>query len=137
GQVVALVKVNFRGGPARAGIAHRPEVVLLAQAQDALVRKAGNRLPEIERFVVVREDGSLEPSLVDAQVLGEKLPRELDRVGLEVVAEGEVAEHLEERVMPRRAADVLGRCACHPRARTSGRWWHACNSVAPRRGARP
>src|SRR2546425_1118343 len=57
-------------------------------------------------------------SRVDAQVLGEKLPRELDRVGLEVVAEGEVAEHLEERVMPRRAADVLEIVVLATRAHT-------------------
>ncbi len=38
---------------------------------------------------------------------GEELPRVRDRVVLEVVAEAEVAEHLEERVVPRGDADVL------------------------------
>jgi hypothetical protein len=33
---------------------------------------------------------------VEAQDLGGELPRPTDRLGLEVVAEGEVAEHLEE-----------------------------------------
>ena len=44
---------------------------------------------------------------VDAVALREQLPREGDRVGLEVVAEREVAEHLEERVVARRVADVV------------------------------
>ena len=38
---------------------------------------------------------------------GEELPGEADRLALEVVAEAEVAEHLEERVVARGVADVL------------------------------
>ena len=41
------------------------------------------------------------------QHLGEELPRPRDRLGLEVVAEAEVAEHLEEREVPVGAADVV------------------------------
>ena len=44
---------------------------------------------------------------VDAVDLGEQLPRPRDRVLLEVVAEREVAEHLEERVVARRLADLV------------------------------
>ena len=40
-------------------------------------------------------------------MLREKLPGVLDRVALEVVAEGEVPEHFEERVVARRVADVV------------------------------
>ena len=39
--------------------------------------------------------------------LGDQLPGELDRLALEVVAEREVAEHLEEGVVARARADVL------------------------------
>ncbi len=39
--------------------------------------------------------------------LGVELPREADRVGFEVVAEAEVAEHLEEREVTVGAADVV------------------------------
>ena len=38
---------------------------------------------------------------------GEELPREVDGVFLEVIAEGEVAQHLEERVVASGVADVL------------------------------
>src|SRR5512138_801248 len=41
------------------------------------------------------------------QLLGDPLPREVNRVTLEVVAEGEVAEHLEERVVPVGVAYLL------------------------------
>ena len=45
--------------------------------------------------------------LGDLQLAGDELPREADRVALEVVAEREVAEHLEERVVPRGVPDLL------------------------------
>jgi hypothetical protein len=41
------------------------------------------------------------------QTLGQQLPGQRDRLGLEVVAEREVAEHLEERVVPQRRPDVV------------------------------
>ncbi len=43
----------------------------------------------------------------DAEILGQELPRPVDRLALEVVAEAPVAEHLEEGVMARRAAHLL------------------------------
>ena len=70
-------------------------------------------LPDRARLVVGRdallaaEDGDDEPVLRDLADLREELPGERDGVLLEVVAEAEVAEHLEERVVARGDADVL------------------------------
>ena len=44
---------------------------------------------------------------IEPPLLGQQVPRQLDRVLLEVVAEREVAEHLEERVMAQRGPDVV------------------------------
>jgi hypothetical protein len=44
---------------------------------------------------------------IDRRARRDQLPGEADRVALEVVAEGEVAQHLEERVMPRGVPDLL------------------------------
>src|SRR5262249_32046288 len=74
---------------------------------DAALRQIGDRLPQGERVVVVGEDGRAEPASIEAQVARQKLPGEGDRVLLEVVAEREVAEHLEEGVMPRRPPNVV------------------------------
>ena len=54
-----------------------------------------------------RIDGDGEPILGQAEFLGDEAPGELDRALLEIVAEGEVAEHLEEGVVARRVADIL------------------------------
>src|SRR5918999_3390861 len=44
---------------------------------------------------------------VDRELLGDELPREGDRFALEVIAKGEVAEHLEEGVVTRGMADLF------------------------------
>ena len=72
-----------------------------------LVGEAGDLLPERERLVVVVVDGDDQPLLVEAELLGDQVPGELDRAFLEVVAEREVAEHLEEGVVARGVADVV------------------------------
>ncbi len=107
GDVGALEVVNLAARAARPGFAHRPEVVLVAQRDDPVVADAGHLLPDDARFgvgLVHRVDEALG---VDAVRAGQQLVRERDRVRLEVVAEAEVAQHLEERVVARGAADVL------------------------------
>ena len=58
-------------------------------------------------LVVGLVDRDPEPVGVEPEHLGEELPRERDRLGLEVVAEAEVAQHLEEAEVAVRAADVV------------------------------
>jgi hypothetical protein len=57
--------------------------------------------------VVVVVDGDEQPLGGQAELGGQQVPGERDRALLEVVAEGEVPQHLEERVMPRSIADVV------------------------------
>ena len=54
-----------------------------------------------------------------AQGAGEEFPGELDGFALEVVAETEVAQHLEEGVMPRRVTHVLQIVVLAPGADTA------------------
>ena len=48
GHVRPLIEVDFRTGSAGAGIAHAPECVLFAEAEDALVLDASHFLSEFE-----------------------------------------------------------------------------------------
>ncbi len=52
-------------------------------------------------------DGDEQPRPVDAEFLRDQVPGKLDRALLEIVAEGEVAEHLEEGVVARGIADIV------------------------------
>ena len=72
-----------------------------------LVGQARDLLPEVERLVVVDIDGDGQALLRQAEVLGDEVPGELDGAVLEVVAEREVAEHLEEGVVARGVADIV------------------------------
>ena len=107
GHVRALIEVDLRTGAAGAGIAHAPEVVLVAEAEDAFGRDARDLPPQFEGFVVVLVDGDVQLFLGQLQLFGDEGPREADGVFLEIVAEGEVAEHLEEGVVAGGAAHVV------------------------------
>ena len=107
GNPFAVVVEDLRARAARPGIAHRPEIVGAGDADDARFREAGDLLPEVERLVVVDIDGGGQLLLRQAEFLGDEVPGELDRAFLEVVAEGEVAEHLEEGVVARGVADIV------------------------------
>ena len=72
-----------------------------------LVGQAGDLLPQIEGLVVVDIDGDQQPVVRQAEFLGDQVPGELDRALLEIVAEREVAEHLEEGVVARGVADIV------------------------------
>jgi hypothetical protein len=102
------VVVEYLGaGAAGAGGAHHPEVVVGRDADDAVVREPCDLLPDQGGLVVGVVDRHQEAAAVDAEVPSQKLPGEGDRLLLEVVAEGEVAEHLEEGVVPRRVAHIV------------------------------
>ena len=104
----AAVVVDLRARTARTG-AMLPEIVFLAEAEDALGRDADLLVPDFERLVVVNVDGRVQAVRVDADPVRarQKLPAPVDRFALEVIAEGEVAEHLEEGAVARGLADVL------------------------------
>ncbi len=102
-----VVVENFRARSARSGIAHRPEIVAAGDADNLVVGEARDLAPERGRLVIVGEHGDEQPILGKRKVAGEKLPGEEDRALLEIIAEGEIAEHFEEGVMARGVADIV------------------------------
>ena len=107
GQGFALIVENFRAGAAGAGVAHRPEIVGGGDADDAIIREASDFLPQTVGFIVVVIDGDEQLVLRELVFLGDQVPGKFNRIGLEIVAEGEIAEHFEERVVARGVADVI------------------------------
>ena len=89
------------------GFGHAPEVGVVAEALDALGREAHGVAPDLGCFVVVLVDGDPEPVGIEPEHLCDQLPRPGDGLGLEVVAEAEVAEHLEEGEVAVGAADLV------------------------------
>jgi hypothetical protein len=106
-EALALVDEDLRARAARAGIAHLPEIVRGRDADDLGIREAGDLLPQVRGLVVVVIDGHEELVLRQVELLGDQTPGELNGTLLEVVAEREVAEHLEEGVVARGVAHVV------------------------------
>ncbi len=107
GMCGAVVVEDLRARAARAGVAHLPEIVGAGDAHDLGVGQARDLLPEIERLIVVDIDGDQQPVDRQPEFLGDQVPGELDGAVLEIVAEREVAEHLEEGVVARGVADIV------------------------------
>jgi len=103
----AVVPEDLGAGAAGAGVTHGPEVVFLAETVDPLPGNPLLVVPDVGGLVVVGVDRHVEVVLVEPQLLGEELPGIGDGLLLEVVAEGEVAEHLEEGMVPGSTPHVL------------------------------
>ena len=87
--------------------AGRPEVIVLAHPGDPVRGDADLLVPDVEGLVVVEVDGDRQTVGLDLEHAGQELPGPVDRLALEVIAEAEVAQHLEEGHVPRRLAHVL------------------------------
>src|SRR5207248_1777253 len=108
------VIVDLAAWAAGAGVAHGPEVVFHSQAEDAFFGDSGLH-PKLLRIRIARygalafKDGGVELVLGDAVPIigGDQLPGVGDGLAFEVVAEAEVAEHLEEGVVALGEADIF------------------------------
>ena len=105
--VIAMVVENLGTGAARPGIAHRPEIVRSGDTDDPVVGETGDLFPVARRLVILVVDGDEKLVLVQSEFPGHQVPGQLDRVFLEIVAEREIAEHLEKGVVTRGVADIL------------------------------
>ena len=123
-----LSKKISESGPQGPGVAHGPEVVGVAHALDPLGREAHLVDPDLLGLVVAVVHGDPQAVAVEAEDLGQQLPGHGDGVLLEVVAEAEVAQHLEEGAVVGVGADDLDVEAC---GSTSARWSPA--AMAPAR----
>ena len=84
-----------------------PEVVRLAEAEDPLGGDADLLIPNGKGFLVVFIDGGVEPVRLQAHHLGQKFPTPGNGLVLEIVAKGEVAQHLKVSAVAGGLTDVL------------------------------
>ena len=103
------VHVDLGTGAAGSRLAHLPEIVLVAQPEDPAVGQGAGALPQLARFRIGMVDRHPQAIGVKAKVFrrGDELPRVGDRVLLEIIPEGEVAQHLEEGMMSLRQPDLF------------------------------
>ncbi len=102
-----VVVEDLAAGAAGAGVAHRPEIRLLAHARHARGGHARLIDPQFRRLVIVAVYRDVQSLRIELELAGHELPGEADRLALEVLAEREVAQHLEEGVVAGGVPDVL------------------------------
>ncbi|MBA7670009.1 hypothetical protein ES703_78151 [subsurface metagenome] len=94
--ILAEVIVNLAAGPTGTAISGGPPVVvLLPEAQYSILGDT-HPPPVAEGLVVVEVDGYPQTFRGQLQALGDELPRPANRLFFEVVADAEVAQHLEK-----------------------------------------
>ena len=103
----AEIVMDFRARAAGAGVAHLPEVIFFVETEDAFLGYARDFLPQLFGFVVFAKNGDVEFVFIETVVLGDQLPGEGDGVAFEVIAEGEIPQHFEKRVVAAGVADVI------------------------------
>ena len=84
-----------------------PEVILLAKAVDTLRRDTDLLVPDTECLVIILIDRRIEPVRIKTDDLSQKFPAPVDRLGLKVVSEGEIAQHLKEGAMSGSLSDIV------------------------------
>ncbi len=105
-EAVTEVVEDLGARTAGARLAHAPEVGLV-EALDAVHGDANRVVPDGRGLVVGDVDRDPEPVSLEPEDLGVELPRVRDGELFEVVAEAEVAEHLEEDEVTGGAPDVV------------------------------
>src|SRR5690606_19470383 len=114
GLFVPEIVVDLGARPAGAGVAHLPKIIGRAAADDALLGKAGDILPDAFGLFIggtvaflTTKDRHHQALGIEAEVIAYKAPSEANRVLFEIIAEGEIPEHLEEGMVPGGHADVF------------------------------
>jgi hypothetical protein len=103
----AVVVEDLRTGPAGTGIAHAPKIVGGGDADDPVIAEPRHLAPDLRRRIVLGVDGDQQPVLRQAELPGHQFPGIRDGKLLEVVAEAEIPQHFEERMMARGVADIV------------------------------
>ena len=106
-EIRSAIDVDFGAGTAGARFSHGPEVVGLVLPEHPVRRQPHVSSPDPERVIVLPEDGDPEPGCIESVHPRHELPGHGNRFGLEVVPEGKIAQHLEERVVPGRPPHLL------------------------------
>ncbi len=107
GHLRAVIVENLGARSAGTGIAHGPEIGFLAEAGNPGRVHADLLDPDPLGLLVILEHRHPQALARQLQHPGQEFPAVADRLGLEVIAEAEIAEHFEKGVMARGVADVV------------------------------
>src|SRR5215510_16298846 len=95
----AVVDMDLRTWSAGSSLAHLPEVIFVAEAQDLIAIDVGLFAPPFICFIVSGVHRGPQFVLGQTPYVGEQFPGPKNRFFFVIIAKRPVAEHLEERVV--------------------------------------
>src|SRR5579885_2595341 len=125
GNALPVIVENLGARPAGTGVAHGPEIVLVPAARETPRIDLQVLEPDVRRLVVILVHRDPETRGRNVQHFRQEFPGVGDGLALEIIAEAEVAQHLEEGVVPGRVADILQVVVLAARAHAALRGGHA------------
>ena len=102
-----MIEEDLGTRTAWAVVAHRPEIVLGGDADDAVGADTGDFLPQRKRLVIGVIDRDQQLVLGQAPFACQQCPGMGNCLFLEVIAERKIAQHFKKRVMPRGITDIV------------------------------
>ena len=95
------------GAGAAGAAAVFPEIVFFPEFEDSLRGNADLLVPDLIGLVVLQIDGGIQPVCRQPYHLCQELPGPVDGLSLEIISEGEVAQHLKKSAVAGGFAHVL------------------------------
>ena len=105
--MIAMVPENLAARAARPGIAHRPKIVAGRNANDPVFWQTRNFTPKVKSFIIGVVNCDRNPIGIEAPFLRGQVPSERNRLFLEIIPEGKIAEHFKKCVVPRGITDIV------------------------------
>ena len=84
-----------------------PEVIRLTKAEDAIGGNTDFLVPNVESLIILNVNRGIQTIGIQTHDLGQELPRPSNGLVLKIIAEGEVAQHLEESAVTGSLTHVL------------------------------
>ena len=105
--MVAVVVEDFAARAARAGVTHRPEIVVGGDTYDAFFGQTGYLAPKVKSLIVGVIDRHSQAVRVEPPRFGEQGPGMGNRLFLEIIAERKIAQHFKKGVVTCGVADIV------------------------------
>ena len=102
-----MVIKYFTTRTTRPRVTHCPKIIFRPNPPETCFRYTDVVQPDARRIVIVFINCDPELFCWQPENLCEQLPRVLDRIALEIIAKTEIAQHLEEGMVPRGIAYVF------------------------------
>ncbi len=104
--VIAVIIKNLGAGTTRSGRPHLPEIIGRIDANNPVFGHA-DLFPYLERFVIRVVNRCQQTGFINSKPVSQQVPRIWDRLGFEIIAKAEIAQHFEKCMVACGITDIV------------------------------